>query len=366
MGFNPNRFFFFISRMLLVLVYALAATSRAQAQPPPQFKCTTQLATCPALIEYASLDSTTLGSIATLFGVKNLRNILGANSFPPSTLANKTVAAKGIIRIPFKCRCNNNGTGVSDRRPTYKVQGGDDLYHIAAEVFSGLVTYPQIQAVNKIVNSSLIMPGQELWIPLPCSCDEVNQTKVVHYGHVVQPGSTVEKIAQDYNTSSVTLLSLNGIADAKDLKAGQVLDVPLKVCSSAIRNESLDFPLLVASATYIYTANNCVRCKCDSANNLTLQCEPSQLKPTNWLTCPSMQCEGSSNLSIGNSSTSSSPCNLTTCAYAGYTSQSILTTLTDQSTCPASEGSRIILRGRDWNYLFIAVHLIIIVYLFVF
>jgi LysM repeat protein len=70
--------------------------------------------------------------------------------------------------------------------------------------------------------------GQKLWIPLPCSCDDVDGVKVVHYGHLVVAGSTVEGIAEQYGTTSATLLSLNQMANASDLKAAQVLDVPLK------------------------------------------------------------------------------------------------------------------------------------------
>lgn len=134
-------------------------------------------------------------------------------------------------------------------------------------------------------------------------------------------------------------------------------------CSSSIRNDSLDASLLITNGTYIFTANNCVKCGCDSANNwmsvpysenllplisvplsffkgsdsgspiLTgrLQCQPSGLRPSNWSVCPSVQCEGTG-LYIGN--TSLVGCDGTTCAYAGYTSQAILTTISTDSTCP--------------------------------
>lgn len=50
---------------------------------------------------------------------------------------------------------------------------------------------------------------------------------MLHYGHVVSPGSSVDAIAAQYNTSQDTLLRLNGLTSPKDLKAGAVLDVPL-------------------------------------------------------------------------------------------------------------------------------------------
>ncbi|KAL0334514.1 UNVERIFIED_CONTAM: Glycerol-3-phosphate acyltransferase 9 [Sesamum radiatum] len=237
------------------------------------------------------------------------------------------IAASQTIKIPFPCICTN-GAGFSNHRPNYTVLPGDTLYHIAAEVFSGLVTYPQIQAVNNISDPNLIEVGQTLWIPLPCSCDDVDGQKVVHYGHVVAPGSTVEGIAQQYNTSQDTLLRLNNLTGPQDLKAGAVLDVPLRACSSMVSNNSVDYPLLVANDTYVFTATNCVRCKCDAAVSWMLQCEASQINSS----CPAIRCEGAENFYLGNTTTSSG-CNRTTCEYAGY-NQTILTTAALESTCP--------------------------------
>ncbi|GAB4853080.1 hypothetical protein Ancab_017265 [Ancistrocladus abbreviatus] len=339
----------FLRRLLSALISLLFILSIIS--PPAEstsFKCATTTKNCKSIIDYVSPNTTTLFAIKTLFGIKNLRSLLGVNSLPLSTSPNATVSAQQTIKIPFPCLCAN-GTGVSNRLPIYTVVPGDFLYHIAAEVFSGLVTVNQIQAVNGIKNVSLIEIGQKLWIPLPCSCDEVDGQGVVHYGYVVPSGSSVSQIAAEYGTTEQTLLSLNGMSNASQLLAGQVLDVPLKACTSSIKNSSLDYPLLVANGTYVLTANNCVLCKCDAANNYTLQCAPSQLKPTNWSTCPSMLC--SSNAYIGN--TTSSSCSSTSCAYAGYTSQSILTTLDTQSTCPAPSNLGSNMHSEVWSTLLI-------------
>lgn len=104
----------------------------------------------------------------------------------------------------------------------------DGLYHIAAEVFSGLVVYQDIQAVNNITNPDKIEVGQRLWIPLPCSCDRVDGQEVVHYGHRVADGSSVEGIASQYNISQDTLSKLNNLTNPPTLMAGDVIDVPLR------------------------------------------------------------------------------------------------------------------------------------------
>ncbi|XP_021647918.1 lysM domain-containing GPI-anchored protein 2 isoform X1 [Hevea brasiliensis] len=345
--------------LMLLFFASLATNSSSQSQP---FKCTTS-ATCHALIDYVSPNTSTLSAIEALFSIKNLRSLLGANNFPLSTLPNQTVAAQQTIKIPFTCLCSN-GTGISNKKPTYIVQSGDDLDHIAREVFSGLVTNQQIAAVNNIKNASLIHPRDELWIPLPCSCDEVGGERVVHYGHVVEAGSTLELIAEEYGTTKDTLMSLNSIVNDSSLMAGQVLDVPLKACNSSVIASSLDYPLLVPNGTYVFTANSCMRCNCDSAKNWTLQCQPSQLRPANntWLTCPSTTlCEGADNLSIGN--TTIVGCNQTSCAYSGFNNQTILTTLATVNTCPAispGPGNNTSKIGLSWKFLFISVHLIML------
>ncbi|XAR73047.1 hypothetical protein NMG60_11019899, partial [Bertholletia excelsa] len=343
---------------LLAVLSIYPAITPLTAQP---FKCSTAGATCNALVGYVAPNATTLGEIKSLFGIKNLRTLLGANNFPPSTLPSAPVAAKSLVKIPFECRCSNGTGAPSTRRPIYKVAKDDTLYHIAAEVFSGLVTYQQIQVANKIKDANLIEVGRRLWIPIPCSCDELEGERVVYYAHVVQPGSTVEEIAQEYGASPDTLLRLNGLSSSKDLKALTPFEVPLKACSSMVGNNSLDYPLLAANGTYFYTAGNCVKCSCDAAANWTLKCEPSQVKSSLWQTCPSMQCEGAGSFYVGN--TTISNCNRTSCAYAGYNNQTILTTLSSESTCPVSEINSALktsLGGLSWSYLLVSVHLVVV------
>ncbi|KAK9129272.1 hypothetical protein Sjap_009759 [Stephania japonica] len=315
--------------LCVVLLFTITTTHAFNCTSPSS----SPTAKCNSLIDYIPPNTTTLSHIKTLFGVPNLHTLLGANSMPVSTPPTQSVPANRSIKIPFECLCAN-GTGVSNRRPIYRVKAGDGLDHIARDVFGALVTYQQIQAVNGIANASLIMVGQELWIPLPCSCDKVDGSQVVHYGHVVAPKSTLQQIADAYGSRVETLLRLNGLADPRDLLAGAVLDVPLRACASSISNQSRDSPLRLSNGTYAFTAHNCVQCKCDASNNYILQCDPSppKTKLSDWSKCPSMICEGLGNSSIGDSM-SSGNCQNTTCSYAGYNHTSILTTLTNISTC---------------------------------
>ncbi|KNA14950.1 hypothetical protein SOVF_102650 [Spinacia oleracea] len=336
--------------LLLLPLFLILSPPSATAQTPPVFRCTTR-STCRALVGYISPNTTTLGHIQSLFEVKTLRSILGVNNLPLNTPSSYTVRANSTVRIPFPCRCNN-GTGMSNRVPHYTVVQDDGLFHIANQVFSGLLDYNQIVSVNRIRDPNLIYVGQKLWIPLPCSCDDVDENPAVHYAHVATVGSTVGQIAAEFGMSSESLMRVNGISDPRSLVAGQVLDVPIRACSSSVNSSSPDSSMLVANGTYVFTANNCVMCSCAATNNYTLQCQPSGLRAANWPTCPAMRCPNS-NLSLGNS-TAPSSCGRTTCAYAGYNRQTILTTLAVENTCqaPGSTGDSNrapVLHSGGWN-----------------
>ncbi|XP_042497726.1 LEAF RUST 10 DISEASE-RESISTANCE LOCUS RECEPTOR-LIKE PROTEIN KINASE-like 2.2 [Macadamia integrifolia] len=323
-----------ISSFLLIIIPSATALG---------FNCTSSTATCSALIDYVSPTTKSLSDIADLFGVTFI-SIFGANSLPLSTSPYQTVEVNQTIKIPFPCGCIYSlfsGVGISEKVPMYNVQKGDYLYYIANVVFSGLVTPQEIATVNDVSDPNLIYIGQYLWIPLPCSCDRVGGAQVIHYGHVVSKRSSVGQISMEYGTTQGTLLKLNGLGHENELRAGQLIDVPLKACKSMVGNDSLDYPLLVPNGSTVLTANNCVQCTCKSSKNWTLHCEPFQGSKST--SCPPMQCQGG--LYLGSSTMS--PC--TTCTYAGNTNQTILMTLTN--TCStddevASNGNNMAMRRK--------------------
>ncbi|MCD7463994.1 hypothetical protein HAX54_051892 [Datura stramonium] len=145
------------------------------------FSCSSA-GTCDAIIDYTLPNVTTFSAVKKLFQLKNLRSLLGVNNLPINTPADQKLPANQTIKIPFPCLCRN-GTGISNKRPTYTVIAGDFLSHIVSDIFAG---------------------------------------------------NTIEGIAQQYNVSLVTPLRLNGLASSKELLAGSVLDVPLKACQSML------------------------------------------------------------------------------------------------------------------------------------
>nr|CAD1844719.1 unnamed protein product [Ananas comosus var. bracteatus] len=276
---------------------------------------------------------------------------------PPSTPAAAPVAAGGVVRVPFPCACSN-GTGRSNRTPTYTSKNGDTLDAIARNVFGGFVTYEEIADANQIPNPNVISVGDKLWIPLPCSCDPVGGEAVVHLGYSVPHGSTVEGIAEEFGVDNATLMEINGIADPSKLQAEQILDVPLRACSSSIGSNSLDSNLLLASRSYVLTANDCIFCSC-SSSSYQLNCSIAQNK--SFSECDVPKCPG--NLFLG--STSSSGCNVTTCAYNGYTNATGLSIsvnpVTNQTKCSSNAGSlERGLRGSIWRAFLTSIHIALI------
>ncbi|CAH2051488.1 unnamed protein product [Thlaspi arvense] len=327
------------------LLVALSFLLSLSAQMTGNFKCgeagDDSNTTCRSLVGYASKNATTLGNIQTLFTVKKLRSILEANNYNLSTTRGQRVNPNQVVRVPIPCSCSN-GTGVSNRVPVYTVKEGDTLYLIASEIFGALVLYPKISQVNSIPDPNDIKTGQKLWIPLPCSCDDLNDQDVVHYAHVVKSGSSLGEIAAQFGTDNTTLARLNDISGDAQLTADNPLDVPLRACNSSLRDDSLDDDMLLPNSSYAITANNCIKCSCLASNNWTLSCEASQLKPSKWQTCPSSQCAGAESLSLGN--TTNTSCGPRSCAYAGYSNQTIFTTLSPDP-CSDSGGS-----GPPGNY----------------
>jgi LysM repeat protein len=59
---------------------------------------------------------------------------------------------------------SSSATAQSQRGPTYRVRGGDNLSQIAARYGT---TWQAIARANRLANPRLIYPGQELFIPLP-------------------------------------------------------------------------------------------------------------------------------------------------------------------------------------------------------
>ena len=139
----------------------------------------------------------------------------------------------------------------------YVVQPGDSLWKIS-RTFG--VTVNAIVERNDIQDATLIRAGRELWIPNPtkgfdhqATTESVTTTEqptvtettvtepttgittpdepvdlstVETFDYEVQPGDTIWKLARTYHTTTKILMELNGITDAKTLRAGDTIRIP--------------------------------------------------------------------------------------------------------------------------------------------
>ncbi|XP_062198529.1 chitin elicitor-binding protein-like [Phragmites australis] len=354
--------------ILVFLACLLAALSPAARAA--RFACNAtapRASTCQALVSYAPPNGTataTLAAVRALFQLRSHRALLAANGLPLSTPP--TAPAPSPLRVRLPCLCSG-GVGATFQRPTYRIRAGDTLDAIARGVFAGLITYQDIAAANNVSDPNKVAVGQQLWIPVPCSCDPVGGEPVVHYTYVVPAGSSVAGIAQEFGTTEETVLAMNRMTDAKSLLAGQVLDVPLRACGSAISNTAIDRNLRVPNGSYILTANNCVMCGC-SSSTWQLDCQPTQGISSSF--CPAAKC---GDMFLGNTSSTSS-CESRTCSYAGYTNSTsfaILANLTTSNVCNAvgmspmaqpahSSAFRLEPAWLRWRELVVSLHVVLL------
>ncbi len=82
-------------------------------------------------------------------------------------------------------------------------------------------TIDQLARLNSLSDPSSIYVGQRLLVPAPGSTPLSPQSVM----HIVQPGETLESIAQLYGVDAAALLAQNQLADAASLYVGQLLDV---------------------------------------------------------------------------------------------------------------------------------------------
>ena len=106
-------------------------------------------------------------------------------------------------------------TGQSAYVEVYTVEPGDTLFSIAKRFNTSV---DAIKTLNDIGDERGLQAGQRIVVP---SVDPA-----VYEVHIVLPEESLFSIAKRYNTDVASLKSLNGIADESDLEAGASILVP--------------------------------------------------------------------------------------------------------------------------------------------
>ena len=97
----------------------------------------------------------------------------------------------------------------------YVVQAGDTLFSIAKR-FNTAVSV--LQGLNGLADERELELGQPILAP------KIDETRYEEYE--IKPADTLYGIAQSFATSEETLMALNGIADRRDIAAGQMILIP--------------------------------------------------------------------------------------------------------------------------------------------
>ncbi|KAF7062795.1 hypothetical protein CFC21_069356 [Triticum aestivum] len=189
---------------LLLLLWAAASSASAAS-----FTCA-KPSTCRSAVAYVVPNATTYEQLASRFSpTATLHHLLAANQLPPHTDTSQAIPAKTAVRIPFRCRCAG-GLGQSDL-DMYTGGRGDDYF-------------------MEVVTANNVAAGKYYGRrPLPCSCDKVDGSHVMHLAYViVRAGDNISQIAAKYGLRESTLLRINNITSSQLLiRQGHILDIPL-------------------------------------------------------------------------------------------------------------------------------------------
>lgn len=185
---------------------------------------------CNALVGYTLYADLKVSEVAALFQVDPAA-LLAANSIDLSLpdVNNRILPSGLFLRVPTLCSCSD---GIRRSLTTrYQARPADTLASVASSVFSGLASPDQIREANSLAAtdpSASLEVGQNLVIPLPCSCfnNTDNFLPAVYLSYVVQPEDTVPAIAVRYSTTVTDIMNVNAMGSPA-IKAGDIIAIPL-------------------------------------------------------------------------------------------------------------------------------------------
>ena len=166
-----------------------------------------------AIIEYLNLNYIpvegenyyTVKSGDSLWSIARKNNISVSALKEANGLTSSMLSIGQVLKIPTE-------EVVPQKKNTYVVQSGDNLYKIASRFNT---TVSDIMNLNNLTTTNLSI-GQVLEIPSIDSEDT----------YIVESGDSLYKIAGNYNTTVNNLISLNNLSTT-NLSIGQVLKVPV-------------------------------------------------------------------------------------------------------------------------------------------
>lgn len=128
----------------------------------------------------------------------------------------------------------------------YRTRPSDTLSSIADSVYGGLVSPDQLREANSIADPSVLDVGQNLVVPLPCTCfnGSDNSLPSIYLSYVVKPIDTLAAIAARYFTTLTDLMNVNDMGSAA-ISDGDILAVPIPGNSNCLSTKRKGFHFVV-------------------------------------------------------------------------------------------------------------------------
>ncbi|XP_028774995.1 lysM domain-containing GPI-anchored protein 1 [Neltuma alba] len=331
----PNKASALRSTVILLLLQVLNLINVGDVSCKSTIEPCSNSDSCNALLGYTLYTDLKVSEVASLFQIDPIA-LLTANAIDISypDVEHHILPSRLFLKIPMTCSCVD---GIRKSVSThYKTRPSDTLSSIADSIYGGLVSADQLREANSISDPSVLDAGQNLVVPLPCTCfnGTDNTLPAIYLSYVVQPIDTLAAIAARYFTTLTDLMNVNAMGSSA-INDGDILAIPIPACASNFPKFASDHGLLVPNGSYAVTAGHCVLCSC-GPRNLNLYCMPASLA----VSCSSMQCKRS-NLMLGNvtAQQGGGGCSVNSCNYNGFANGTIITALSTslQPRCPGPQ-----------------------------
>ncbi len=164
-------------------------------------------------ISYTIVSGDTLSAIAVRYGT-TVSELVSLNNITNADL----IYTGNTLLIPASGNASSSSTS---GYINYTIVSGDTLSAIAARYGT---TVAELVSLNSIANADLIYTGDTLLIPASSNASSSSASGYINY--TIVSGDTLSAIAVRYGTTVLELVSLNSIANADLIYAGDTLIIP--------------------------------------------------------------------------------------------------------------------------------------------
>ncbi|XP_028794420.1 wall-associated receptor kinase-like 22 [Neltuma alba] len=227
---------------ILLLLFVLSQSLHCCCQPDPVtdaqctfnettklgYKCNGFQNSCTSYVAYRSNPRyNTALTIANLLD-SHASSIASLNNLSSNT---KHIPSNQIVVVPIDCSCLG---GIYQHPVSYAVQKGDTYYELTVFSYQNLSICQMIVRQNYGFDALNLTIGDEISVPVLCACPTTDQIADGVYSLLVlpvNPGDSLESIAEDYGTNPQTLMTANQLHSNTTINISTTLLVPRKPSS---------------------------------------------------------------------------------------------------------------------------------------